>query len=164
MPAALRPAEVERSLYLNVIEIKERHELERLAVACFDSETRVQWSYDADSYFHGASTVKLAVLAGVYGEIDAGRLKADDPVHVRNRFTSVVDGRPFTLDLAGEPDPGIARAVGRSLTVRDLAYRMITASSPARSLRTDLARITQPVGVQGASAGAPDARRPTLIG
>ena len=143
MPAALRPAEVERSLYLNVIEIKERHELERLAVACFDSETRVQWSYDADSYFHGASTVKLAVLAGVYGEIDAGRLKADDPVHVRNRFTSAVDGRPFTLDLAGEPDPGIARAVGRSLTVRDLAYRMITASSNlATNLLIDVVGIT----------------------
>ena len=41
---------------------------------------------------------------------------------------------------------------------------MTTASSPARSLRTDLARITHPEGVQGASACAPDARRPTLIG
>ena len=123
------PAGVETSLYLNVVGIKERHELERLAVACYDAETRVQWSYDADSYFHGASTIKLAVLAGLYGEITRGRLKADDPVHVRNRFTGAVDGRPFTLDLAGEPDPEIAKHVGRTLTLRDLAYRMITASS-----------------------------------
>src|SRR5207253_7993980 len=40
---------------------------------------------------------------------------------------------------------------------------MITASSPARSLRTDLARMAHPDGVQGASACAPDARRPTLV-
>jgi beta-lactamase class A len=122
--------------------IRERHDLERLAVACYDSETRVQWSYDADSYFHGASTVKLAVLAGLYGEIDAGRLKADDLLHVRNRFTSAVEARPFTLDLAAEPDPDIARFVGRTLTLRQLAYRMITASSNlATNLLIDLVGI-----------------------
>jgi len=124
-----RPADVERSLYLNVVEIKERHELERLGVACYDSETRVQWSYDADSYFHGASTIKLAVLAALYGEITRGRLKADDPVHVRNRFTGAVDGLPFMLDVASDPDPEIARHVGKTLTLRELAYSMITASS-----------------------------------
>ena len=31
-------------------------------------------------------------------------------------------------------------------------------------MRTDLARITQPGGVQGTSAGAPAASRPTLTG
>jgi beta-lactamase class A len=127
--APLPPAGVERSLYLNVVGIKERHELERLAVACYDSEARVQWSYDADSYFHGASTIKLAVLAGLYGEITRGRLKSDDPVHVRNRFTSAADGRPFMLDLAAEPDPEVARHLGKTLALRELAYRMITASS-----------------------------------
>ncbi len=73
-PPVPQPADVERSLYLNVVGIKERHELERLGVACYDSETRVQWSYDADSYFHGASTIKLAVLVGLFGEIARGRL------------------------------------------------------------------------------------------
>jgi beta-lactamase class A len=128
-PAAAPRAEVERSLYTTVVAIKARHALERLAVACYDGETRVQWSYDADSYFHGASTVKLAVLAGVYGEITRGRLKGDDPVHVRNRFTGAMDGQPFMLDLASEPDPEVARHVGRTLTVHELAYRMITRSS-----------------------------------
>lgn len=127
--SAPQPAEVERSLYRSVVGIKERHELERLAVACYDAETRVQWSYDADSYFHGASMVKLAVLAGLYGEIDGGRLKPDDAVHVRNRFMGAVDGRPFMLDLAAEPDPEVARHVGKTLTLRELAYRMITTSS-----------------------------------
>jgi len=129
LPAAAPPAGLERSLYRSVLDIKEGHDLERLAVACYDSESRIQWSYDADNYFHGASTVKLAVLAGLYGEIAKGRLKRDDPVHVRNRFEGAVDGQPFTLDLSGEPDPEVARQVGRTLTVRELAYRMITRSS-----------------------------------
>jgi beta-lactamase class A len=123
------PADVESSLYRSVLGIKERHELERLAVAAYDGETRIQWAYDADSYFHGASTIKLAVLAGLYGEITRGRLKPDDPVHVRNRFTSAVDGQPFMLDLAGEPDPEVARQVGKTMTLHELAYRMITRSS-----------------------------------
>jgi beta-lactamase class A len=127
--SAPQPADVERSLYVNVVGIKERHQLERLGVACYDSETRVQWSYDADSYFHAASTVKLAVMAGLYGEIHAGRLKADDPLHVRNRFTGAVDGQPFMLDLAAEPDPEVPRYLGKTMTVRELAYRMITRSS-----------------------------------
>ena len=126
---APRPAEVERSLYLNGLAIKERHELERLAVSCYDSETRIEWSYDADSYFHGASTVKLAVLAALFGEITRGRVKGDDPVHVRNRFVGAVDGQPFMLDLASEPDQDVARRVGKTLTIRELAYRMITTSS-----------------------------------
>ena len=124
-----RPADVESSLYRSALGIKERHDLERLAVAAYDAETRIQWAYDADSYFHGASTVKLAVLAGLYGEITSGRLKPEDPVHVRNRFTSAVDGQPFMLDLAREPDPEVARHVGKTLTLRELAYRMITRSS-----------------------------------
>jgi beta-lactamase class A len=132
-PVKTRPAAVvdgvERSLYTGMLAIKDRHELERLAVACYDGETRVQWSYDADSYFHGASTIKLAVLAGLFGEITRGRVKPDDPVHVRNRFTGAVDGRPFMLDLASEPDPEVATQMGKNLTIRELAYRMITASS-----------------------------------
>jgi beta-lactamase class A len=121
--------EVESSLYASVLAVKERHELERLAVSCYDAETRIQWSYDADSYFHGASTIKLAVLAALYGEVTSGRLKIDDPVHVRNRFTGALDGQPFMLDLASEPDPEVVGHVGKTLPLRELAYRMITASS-----------------------------------
>ena len=34
-------------------------------IAFYDSETTTQWSYNADAWFHAASTMKMAVLLGV---------------------------------------------------------------------------------------------------
>jgi beta-lactamase class A len=128
-PAPESLARVENSLYLSIQAIKKKHKLERLGISFYDSQTTLNWSYNADAYFHAASTIKLAVLAGVYGEVFHGRLTADAPVHVRNKFASIVDGRPFTLNLEAEPTPEVARHLGRTLTVRELAYHMITTSS-----------------------------------
>ncbi|HEU0092039.1 MAG TPA: serine hydrolase [Vicinamibacteria bacterium] len=122
-------ARVENSLYLSIQAIKKKHKLERLGISFYDSQTTLNWSYNADAFFHAASTIKLAVLAGVYGEVFHGRLTADAPVHVRNKFASIVDGRPFTLNLEAEPTSEVARHLGRTMTVRELAYHMITTSS-----------------------------------
>jgi beta-lactamase class A len=122
-------AKVEESLYLSVQAIKKKHALERLGISFYDSQTTLNWSYNADAHFHAASTIKLAVLVGVYGQIWRGTLTADAPVHVRNRFTSIVENRPFALDLEGEPNQEVARRLGRTMSVRDLAYHMITTSS-----------------------------------
>src|SRR5437762_2255137 len=86
MPAPDGLARVENSLYLSIQAIKKKHRLERLGIAFYDSQTTLNWSYNADAFFHAASTIKLAVLLGVYGEIGHGRLTADAPVHVRNKF------------------------------------------------------------------------------
>ncbi|HUG52033.1 MAG TPA: serine hydrolase [Vicinamibacteria bacterium] len=122
-------ARVENSLYLSIQAIRKRHALERLGISFYDSQTTLNWSYNADAFFHAASTIKLAVLVGVYGEVGRGRLTAEAPVHVRNRFASIVEGRPFTLNLDWEPNQEVARKLGRTMTVRDLAYHMITTSS-----------------------------------
>ena len=122
-------ARVENSLYLSIQAIKKKHKLERLGISFYDSQTTLNWSYNADAFFHAASTIKLGVLAGVYGEVFHGRLTADAPVHVRNRFASIVDGRAFTLNLEAEPTPEVTRHLGRTMTVRELAYHMITTSS-----------------------------------
>ena len=122
-------ARVENSLYLSIQAIKRTHKLDRLGISFYDSQTTLNWSYNADAYFHAASTIKLAVLVGVYGEIARGGLTADAPVHVRNKFASIVEGRPFTLNLDFEPTPEVAKKLGRTMTVRELAYHMITTSS-----------------------------------
>ena len=122
-------ARVENSLYQSVQALKRRHRLDRLGIAFYDSQTALQWSYNADGYFHAASTIKLAVLLGVYAEVHRGRLTADAPVHVRNRFTSVTSGKPFALDLEYEAVPEVAQRLGRTMAVRELAYHMITRSS-----------------------------------
>jgi beta-lactamase class A len=128
-PAPESLARVENSLYLSIQAIKKKHKLERLGISFYDSQTTLNWSYNADAFFHAASTIKLAVLVGVYGEVARGRLTAEAPVHVRNRFTSIVENRPFVLNLDGEPSPEVARHLGRTMSVRDLAYHMITTSS-----------------------------------
>jgi beta-lactamase class A len=73
--------------------------------------------------------MKLAVLLGVYRQIDRGELQLDAPVHVRNRFTSIVNREPFMLDLGHDADPDVYGQLGKTLTVRELAFWMITRSS-----------------------------------
>src|SRR5207245_5547213 len=80
-------------------------------------------------YFHAASTMKLALLPGVFPQIDRVELTLDAAVHVRNRFTSIVNQEPFMLDIGSDADPDVYGHLGRTLTVRELAYWMITKSS-----------------------------------
>jgi beta-lactamase class A len=119
----------EVSLYRNVLRIKEDHGLEDLGISFYDAETTIQWSYNADRYFHAASTMKLAVLLGVFRQVERGELQLEAPVHIRNRFTSIVNQEPFMLDLGRDADPDVYGHLGRTLTVRELAYWMITKSS-----------------------------------
>jgi len=122
-------AAAEISLYISVLKIKERHGLEALGIAFYDCETTLQWAYNADAPFHAASTMKLAVLLAVQRQITRGELAADAPVHVRNKFTSIVDRRPYMLDVNRDGDPELYAHLGRTMTVDQLAYQMITRSS-----------------------------------
>ena len=119
----------EVSLYRSVMKIRGDHALENLGISFYDAETTIQWSYNADTYFHAASTMKLAVLLGVFRQIDRGELQLDAQVHVRNRFTSIVNQEPFMLDLGRDADPDVYGHLGKTLSVRELAYWMITKSS-----------------------------------
>lgn len=135
-------AAAEVSLYRNVLRIREKHDLVELGISFYDFETTIQWSYNADTYFHAASTMKLAVLLGVFRQVERGELTLEAPVHVRNRFTSIVNQQPFMLDLANDADPGVYSNLGKTMPVRDLAYQMITTSS---NLATNL--LIEVVGV-----------------
>ena len=132
----------EVSLYRNVLKIRQEHSLDDLGISFFDAETTIQWSYNADHYFHAASTMKLAVLLGVFRQVDHGDLTLEAPVHVRNRFTSIVNQEPFMLDLGRDADPDVYGHLGKTLTVRELAYWMITKSS---NLATNL--LVEVVGI-----------------
>ena len=92
--------------------------LERLGIAFWDSETTLQWAYNADEYFHAASTMKLAVLLGVYRQVGRGELTLDAPVHVRNKFRSVVNDQLYMLDFDRDADPDLYRNLGRTILQR----------------------------------------------
>jgi beta-lactamase class A len=132
-PSARPEAELvrtERSLYTDILKIKQQRSLERLGIAFYDAHTRIQWSYNGEGVFHAASTMKLAVLVAVFRQIHRGELTLEAPVHIRNRFDSLVeDAPPFSLDLRGEQSLLVARKVNRTLTVHQLALEMTTKSS-----------------------------------
>jgi len=122
-------AAAEVSLYRNILTIRQEHGLEDLGISFYDGQSTIQWSYNADHYFHAASTMKLAVLLGVFRQVERGELTLESAVHVRNRFTSIVNQEPFMLDLGRDADPNVYGHLGKTLTVRELAYWMITLSS-----------------------------------
>lgn len=119
----------EVSLYASVLAVKEKHALQELGISFFDYDTTLQWAYNADRWFHAASTMKLAVLLGVFRQITRGELTLDSQVHVRNRFTSIVNREPFMLQLDRDADPFVYTNLGKTMSVNDLAYQMITTSS-----------------------------------
>ena len=141
-PAKDSVAASEVSLYRNVLKIKNEHTLENLGIAFYDAQTTIQWAYNGDQYFHAASTMKLAVLLGVFRQVERGELSLEAAVHIRNRFTSIVNQQPFMLDLGRDADPDVYGHLGRTLTIRELAYWMITKSS---NLATNL--LVEVVGV-----------------
>ena len=110
-----------------------------LAVAISDFETGTEFEFNGDRWFHAASTIKLAVLVGVYGAIHRGELLLQSRVHVRNRFLSAYDGSPYRVRGDRDANAEVHREIGRTLRVSELADSMITSSSNlATNLLLDL--------------------------
>ena len=110
-----------------------------LGVAISDFETRADFEHHGDRWFHAASTIKLAVLLGVYGAIHRGDLLPQSRVHVRNRFLSAYDGSPYRVRIDRDADAQVHAEIGRTLRVSELAEHMITTSSNlATNLLLDL--------------------------
>jgi beta-lactamase class A len=89
----------------------------------------------------------VPVLLAVYEAIEQHRFEPHSRVHVRNRFLSVVDGRPFRVPQGSDANSEVHAAIGRMLTVHELAEHMIvTSSNLATNLLLDL------VGIEAARA------------
>ena len=111
-----------------------RNELEKIAgeskaraisVAVLDLESGFRFSLAGDRWFHAASTIKVAVLLAIFRAADEGRLRLDDPLHVRNRFLSIANGSPFRLSPTSDGMPELYRAIGRTAKISALAEGMI---------------------------------------
>lgn len=84
---------------------------------------------NADAPFHSASTMKLPVMIEYFRAVDAGRIAADARLTLANRFASIVDGSPYTLDAGDDSDSALYAHVGQEVAVLELVDRMITRSS-----------------------------------
>lgn len=79
--------------------------------------------------FHAASTMKVPVMFELFRRADEGTLDLDDRIPLANRFASIVDGSPYTLDQADDSDDALYDRVGAPISYRELAERMIVRSS-----------------------------------
>lgn len=116
----------------------------QVSASYFDYATRRQWACEGDRWFHSASTIKVPVLVGVFGEVAAGVLSRDSRVHVRNRFLSAADGSAFRVDASRDANTVVPRHLGRTMKLDALCYHMIvTSSNLATNLLVDLVGVDQ---------------------
>lgn len=109
----------------------------------------------ADEPFHAASTMKVPVMIELFRQADAGAIALDSPMPVTNRFTSIVDGSPYSLDATDDSDKGeIYRMIGKTMSPRALCEAMITVSSNLATNvlieRLDVKKIQRTVAALGA--------------
>jgi beta-lactamase class A len=84
---------------------------------------------EPDTVFHAASTMKVPVMIELFRQADAGTLSLEDRLPIKNEFHSIVDGSVYQLDVGDDSDAMVYKAIGQTLTLRELCEAMITVSS-----------------------------------
>jgi len=87
------------------------------------------YSYRGDELVHAASTMKIAVMLGLFEAAAAGELRLDDRVTLRNEFASIMDGAPYSLLPSDDSDPELYTLIGAEVALQELCRRMIVRSS-----------------------------------
>jgi beta-lactamase class A len=100
-----------------------------VAVAYRNLGTDATFFRNEDEIFHAASTMKVPVMMALFQAVDAGELRLSEPIAVRNRFQSIVDGSPFALDPKEDGDSDLYQADGGHRPLEELIRRMIVRSS-----------------------------------
>jgi len=100
-----------------------------VAVAVRSLDGRTQITINGDTSFHAASTMKVPVMIELFRQADAGTLKLDDQIPVRNEFHSIVDGSVYQMDVSDDSDGEVYKMTGKTMALRDLCEAMITVSS-----------------------------------
>jgi len=100
-----------------------------VAVVMKTVDGRDEIRIDADKAFHAASTMKIPIMIELFRQAEAGTLSLDEPLLVRNEFHSIVDGSVYQLSVDDDSDADVYKAVGKTMTLRQLCEVMITVSS-----------------------------------
>jgi beta-lactamase class A len=82
-----------------------------------------------DAVVHAASTMKVPVLVELWRRAATGAISLDEPIVLRNRFASILDGSPFALDPADDSERSLYGTLGAAVPARELARLMIVRSS-----------------------------------
>jgi beta-lactamase class A len=100
-----------------------------VAVAFRTLDGQQELLIDPDKTYHAASTMKVPVMIELFRQAEAGTLSLDEPLPIRNEFHSIVDGSVYRLDVSDDSDGEVYKAIGGTLTLRQLCEAMITVSS-----------------------------------
>jgi len=105
------------------------HPGKTIAVAYYDLSTGDTVLRNEREVFHAASTMKVPVMLGIYEAVTRGELQLDQPVRVKNEFTSILDGSTYALEAREDSDPKLYDEIGKDLPLRELVRRMEVRSS-----------------------------------
>ena len=84
---------------------------------------------NADTSFHAASTMKIPVMIELFRRANSGSFRMNQGLLLVNRFASIADGSPYSLDLGSDSDSTLYHRVGERVRVDTLLRLMITRSS-----------------------------------
>jgi len=100
-----------------------------VSASLFDYRGRRSWAFEGDRWFHAASTIKVAILACLYATLRERGLDPHHRLEISNQFASVVDGSAYRVLASRDTDAGIHATTDRTMSVGELAHRMIAISS-----------------------------------
>ena len=100
-----------------------------IAIAYYDLRDGRTLLRNEHDVFHAASTMKVPVMLGIFEAVSRGALRLDQPVLVRNEFTSIADGSQFAVDPKEDSDDEMYTFVGREVPLEFLVRHMIVRSS-----------------------------------
>jgi beta-lactamase class A len=117
---------------------KARPEIEKLisasgaevvGLAVYDLETKQTLLINERISMHAASTMKLPVMMEIFRQSEEKKLSLREPIEVKNKFYSIVDGSDYRLNKDDDSDEEVYRRIGQKMTVLELMEHMITWSS-----------------------------------
>ncbi len=98
-------------------------------VAVYDAQTKQTLLVNERASLHAASTMKLPVMMEIFRLADRKKLGLGDPVEIKNKFYSALDGSEYRLSKSDDSDEEIYNRIGQTMAVIELVDRMITWSS-----------------------------------
>lgn len=118
-----------RDLAGSIDRILAAHPRQTIAVAYHDFDRATSLLRNEREVFHAASTMKVPVMFGVFEAVSRGAMRLDQPVPVKNEFTSILDGSRYALEAREDSDAELYGLIGATATVEELVRRMIVRSS-----------------------------------
>lgn len=129
VPFELSAAVTPNDLAKKIGELVRASGADTVAVAYYDLASGKEFLINPDVSFHAASTMKVPVMMEIYRQAAAGKISLDQRIPIKNDFSSIVDGSPYSLTADSDSEASLYNRVGQTETVRELIRLMITVSS-----------------------------------